>query len=325
MSSHRLTPFELTATRKFVRDEKKKNQRLLLASLSTERTVDLLDEIEANAGEIEPIASNAGAKTIRPAALKRDGNFLHLAMSMDVSGEREVIYQEGAPLPILKDRQDVARLFALASVYRPDDADSGIVLFHSPWGRGGTRANLRAMLQRCLDVDKSTKAKLALAPMVPAKSVERLLRQAEATRIVYQKSKGIRSSFNNQQKSAPAEMALVVKGSSSKGYRDSLRAAIRDVNDRRQFFTVQTRDDDGTYTEEEFDDVAIDLVTDAGVKRYSLAEDRLPTVSFDLTADINKIYFSLPEDKPDEWGSRLLDGVHQQLRRLIEGVHRDAS
>ncbi len=54
MSGHRITPYEVTATRKRARREEK-DHGLLLASLSDSKTVDLLDVVQDHIVGAEPL------------------------------------------------------------------------------------------------------------------------------------------------------------------------------------------------------------------------------------------------------------------------------
>ncbi len=181
------------------------------------------------------------------------------------------------------------------------------------------------LIQHAVDQTEGPKAKVSADPMIPAKALERMLRQANATKITYTRTTGITSTFGDskQRASAPAEVDLVVKGSDSIPFRNALTAALKLTANREKLFTVRVRDDDtGGYREETFDDVAIDIATAGGVRRYSMKQNTLPTMGFNLTPEINSVYFGLP-DGGKEWSTQLLDGVLPHLHRKAKEVASD--
>lgn len=327
MAGHLITPYEVTATRKHARKEKDK--LLLLASLGKDMTIDLLDAVETNLPKVEPLTSADGTRTVECAEVRRKGDALAMIFASDVSGEREVVHDgvaAGRPVVFTKGKKHVTRFYSCCLLFRPPSGTSGILLIHSPWGRGGSKSQVVLLIQRAIDQVEGAKAKISAAPMVPAKALERILRQANATKITYTRSTGVTSTFGEarRQASAPAEIDLVVKGSTSVPFRDALAAALRATKSREKLFTVRVRDDDvdGGYREETFDDVAIDITTPGGIRRYSMKQNTLPTMGFNLTPEINSVYFALPDGGAD-WPTQLLDGVVPHLEKRAREVLTD--
>ena len=326
MAGHTLTPYEFVATRKWARKEKK-GEHLLLASLGEDKQVDLLEVIEQNILAVEPVVSTDDTRTVRCVQVESWGDAVAIVLAAEISGEREVV-RDGAdaarPVTFVKGRQHLTAYYSCCVVWRPASGTEGILLMHSPWGRGGNRGELMKLLQRAVDADPDAKTKLRTNPLVPQKALARLLRRASATRIIYSKRSGIRSTFDNTNQSAPAEMDLVVKGSDSVPYRNALAAAIRSGSDE-QLFTVRVRDESqkGGYREEEFDDVEVDLETAGGRRRYSVKGGTIPTVGFNITPDVNNVYYRLPDDQPDRWPTELLDGLSVVLKKTLDEVQRD--
>lgn len=325
MAGHVVTPYEVTATRKFAR--KNKDTPLELASIGEGVTVDLLDAVDSNILGIEPLKSTDGSRRVTCAEMRRNNDTLAMVFAADVSGEREVVHDGADPArPVIftKGDQDVTRFYSCCLLWRPAPGTAGILLVHSPWGRGGSRSQIVRLIQRAVDQTEGAKAKISADALVPAKILARILRQAKATKITYRRTTGITSTFGDAQerKSAPAEIDLVVKGSGSIPYRDALAAALKATANREKLFTVRVRNDDGGYREETFDDVAIDIPTAGGTRRYSMRDDTLPTIGFNLTPEINSIYYGLP-DGGVGWPKLLLDGVVPLLQRRLTEVRTD--
>ncbi len=326
MSGHRITPYEVTATRKRARKEEKDHE-LLLASLSDSTTVDLLDVVQDHIVGAEPLVRDDKTWQLECVGVGRRKSSVSMVFAVDISGEREVI-RDGSlperPLAFTKDKKHVTRFYACALLWRSTAGTEGRLLVHSPWGRGGTRVQITKLLQRALDANLDAKTKLHSNPLVPAKMLKQFLDQAKNTKITYSKSKGIESTFGDttSSRSTRAEMDLIVKGSDTIPFRDALQSALKASASKDSFFTIRLRNDEPPtgYSEETFDDVYIDLETGGGIKRYSMAKDTIPTVSFDQTSRINGIYFDLPSDKPDEWAERLLAGVTPILKEHLLDV-----
>ena len=327
MSGHHVTPYELTATRKSVRDPAKRAEHLLLASLSPDATIDVLDAIEVNIRSIPPISNADNTRSLTCLAFARDGNYLALVFGADVSGEREQVRDgqlPGRPVVFVKDRGHVARIHSVCMVWRPTAEGSGVLLVHSPWGRGGSKGSVLTLLQRALDSnDPKAKAKLHADAMVPAKALARILRRANAAKITYRRSTGIRSTFSGRASSAPAEIDVIVRGSATIPFRDELAQALRATANRQRLFTIRVRDDKGEFHSETFDDVIVNIPTAGGVRQYSMRSESIPTLGYDLTREINGVYYGLPANSPDGWTQALLDDVAPRLKRLVEEVNRD--
>lgn len=323
MSGHMVTPYELTARRKRARGAQK-NSHLLLASVSDEETIDLLDLVDTSILEIEPLRRD-DEWVLQCVGKQRQQDSLSLVFAVDVSGERESIRDRtkpGRPRVFDKGKDHIARFYATALLYRPPDGTEGRLLLHSPWGRGGTRTQVTKLLQNAANQEPKAKAQLETSAIVPRQIIERFLRNAKNTRITYTKPKGITSEFEGRSHGTRAEMGLVVKGTDTIPYRDALQAALRSPRNRDGLYTVRMRDDSsddaGVYREERFDDVIIDLQTGTGLKRYSLRDQTIPTASFDLTSEINLIYYALPDDDDTDWANLLLQGVTPLLEHGLQ-------
>jgi hypothetical protein len=329
MAGHMVTPYELTATRKHARKEK--DEKLLLAAIGKDSVIDLLDAAEAHLTSVAPVVYSDKTRTVSAVAVARDGDALGMVFASDVSGEREVVHDgavPGRPVVFTKHDKHVTRFYSCCLLWRPPSGDAGLLLMHSPWGRGGSKANVLALVQRAVDAEKGTKAKLHADPMIPAKALDRFLRKAEATKIVYTRSTGVRSSFddNSTTQSARAEMGLVVKGTDTLPYRDALAKALKKNASRDKLFTLRVRDEtseDG-YREETFDDVYVDISTPGGNRRYSMKKDTIPTIGFNRTPEVNSVYYGLPDDDADgSWASGLLEGVMPHLIKVVGEVQAD--
>lgn len=328
MSGHRIGSFELTATRSRARG-KDKDDLLLLAALNEENPVDLLDALEEHILDVDHYSGSDGTMQIRPQARQRVDDVLEITFSVDISGVQEIIRDgtlDGMPIKAVKGKDDVARLFSCCALWRPPSGDRGILLVHSPWGRGGSKTVILRLLQRAVNKVVEAKAKLHADPLIPSSAVDRLLRNADATKIVYSRNTGIRSTFGNKSTthSASAEMDLVIKGSDSRPYRDALRSALRSTGDREQFYTVRLRDglDGDGYHEETFDEVEVVFADAAGSTKYSMSSNTIPRVSHELTNQINGVYYGLADEDEADWARQLMEGVSPHLHRLIESISR---
>lgn len=325
MAGHIVTPYEVKAKRKHARTNK--DTLLLLASLATDRTVDFLDAVESNLVSVESLASTDGTRTVECVEVSRAGDALAMVFAADVSGEREVVHDgalPGRPVVFTKGNKHVTRFYSCCLLWRPPSGTSGILLVHSPWARGGSKAQVLKLVQRAVDCS-GAKAKISADPMIPAKALKRILRQANATKITYSRSTGVTSTFgeNDVKASAQAEIDLVVKGSDSVPFRDALTRALKGTTNREKLFTVSVRDgEDGGYKEETFEDVAIDITTPGGSRRYSMKDNTLPTMGFNLTPEFNNVYYGLPEGG-SEWAAELLAGITPHLVRRAEEVRID--
>lgn len=331
MSGHTVTPYELTAVRKHVRLKGKEPEPLLLASIAKDRTIDLLDAIASHVEAVSAVTSSDETRAVSCVETRRDGNALLLVIAQDVSGEREVVLDGDdpqRPVVFTKGEKHVTRIHSCCMVWRPASGTAGLLLMHSPWNRGGSRASVLRLIQRAVDAEEGAKAKLHADPMIPAKALERLLRQAKATRITYSKAAGVRTEFddNGLVTSAPAELDLVVRGSDSVPFRDALASALRKPANRQKLFTIKVRDDDadGGYREETFDDVEVAIETAAGSKTYSIAQNTVPTMGFNITSEVNHVYAGLPEDDEGRgWPALLLDGLSGRLAAIAAEVTAD--
>lgn len=325
MAGHIVTPYEVKAKRKHARTNK--DTDLLLASLATDGTIDLLDAVESHLVNVETLTSTDGTRTVECVEVRRTGDALAMVFAADVSGEREVVHDgelPGRPVVFTKGNKHVTRFYSCCLLWRPPSGTSGILLVHSPWARGGSKAQVLKLVQRAVDCS-GAKAKISADPMIPAKALERILRQANATKITYTRSTGVTSTFgeSDERASAQAEIDLVVKGSGSLPFRDALTKALKATTSREKLFTVRVRDgESGVYRDETFDDVAIDITTPGGSRRYSMKENTLPTMGFNLTPEFNNVYFGLPEGG-SEWAAELLSGVMPHLVRRAEEVRID--
>lgn len=327
MAGHRVTPFELYATRKRPRHDEDGEAHLLLAAelvREDDGTLDLLDAIQHNIGDVEPYVTRDGSHTVRCLDVRRRPDRVDLIFACDVEGEREVVRnREEGVVVLIKGPEHVARFYSCVTVWRPADGDTGILLVHSPYGRGGSKSQILALLQRAVNEEEGARAKLHAHPKVPHDVLKMLLRRARSTRIAYRKTKAIRSRFSNTTglRSAPAEMELVVKGSDSVPYRDALEHALRNASNRDAFYTVQVRDPDGEFHEEVFDDVAISLVSpDGSTKTYSVAQDSVPTMGFDVTEEMIRVFRELPADDDAEWPAELQRRAHRIMTGALDSV-----
>jgi aspartate 1-decarboxylase len=324
LSGHTITPYDVTATRK--RAKKDKDVLLPLAAIGKDTSVDVLEAIDEHILDTAPLISADKSHEFRAVGVargtgKRSDRVLILFAS-DVSGEREVVQDEQRNVVFTKDGNHVTRIYSCCLLWRPADETSGVLLIHSPWGRGGSRAQVVTLMQRAIDATDGAKAKLRADPMIPKKMLERWLRQANATKITYSKTTGVTTTFGTNRASAEAELDLVVKGSNSAPFRDALVAALRASANREKLYTLRVRDDDGKYEEETFDDVAVDIATAGGVRRYSMRENTVPTVSFNMTPEFNNLYYGLPDDA-DEWPDLLVEGAAEHLDKRLQDVLMD--
>lgn len=328
MAGHTITPYEISATRKFVRDKAKRAELLLLASLSDKATVDLLDLVETHIEHVEPMMSSDGTKTTRCVLVRRHGERVEMVFACDVSGEREVVIDgadPGRPVVFMKGAEHVARFLSCCVLWRPAGGTEGILLLHSPWGRGGSKSHIVNLLQRAVDQEPLAKAKLHADAKVPVEELERLIRQANATKVTYTKRTGITSDFagngsTRNTASAPAEIDVVVRGSDGVPFLDAFKNALRRRADRERLLTVKVADGAGGYEEQVFDDVEVELKTSSGARTYSIKRDTIPTIGFNLTSEINSVYYGLPDDAHDKWPAELLDGIAKNLRGLLDDL-----
>jgi hypothetical protein len=328
MAGHTITPYEITATRKFVRDRTKRAELLLLASLSNQATVDVLDVVAAHIEHVEPMTSTDKTKTTRCVLVRRHGDRVEMVFACDVSGEREVVIDgadPGRPVVFMKGAEHVARFLSCCVLWRPSGGTDGVLLLHSPWGRGGSKSHVINLLQRALDKEPLAKAKLHADPKVPVEELERLIRDANATKITYTKRTGITSDFvgngtTPNTASAPAEIDVVVRGSDGTPFLDAFKKALTRKADRNKLLTVKVADGDGGYEEQVFDDAEVELRSSAGTRTYSIKRDTIPTIGFNLTSEINSVYYALPDDAHGRWPTELLDGIAKHLRQLLDHV-----
>jgi hypothetical protein len=332
MSGHTITPYEIYATRIRARDEKKKQQRLLLASLSDETSIDLLDVVVANVRDVDPVVSNDSTKTTSclMAERRRGSDRVTMVFASDYKGAREVLHDgEDASLPVVYEKRprDVTRYYWLALLWRPPTGDTGALLVHSPWTRGGSKGHVLTFLQRAVSKVPETKAKLKANPMIPQAVLQRIMRDAKTTRISYVKTTGVTSEFDRAsgKRSAPAEMDLVIKGSGSIPYRDALAAALRQAENRDKFFTVEVRGTDGKFHEETFDDVEISVQTGSGLRTYSVRNETFPTLGFNRTPEINSVYWNLPAGDYAKWPGALIKGTRREFDDILHDVAKDLS
>ncbi len=329
MASHLVTPYELTATRQ--RARKNKDTPLLLSALGQDVTVDLLDVVDANICSVEPYTNSDKTGSVRCVERIRSGDSISMVFDSGLSGQREVVHDgsdPNQPVVFTKNPTHVASSYSVCLLWRPPTGNSGILLMHSPWGRGGSKGQVLSLLQRAVNREELAKAKLKASAMVPAKALERILRQANATKITYSRSTGVSSTFgaSRTQKSAPAELDLVVKGTNSIPFRDELTKAVKASANRDKLFSLDVRDDDaeGGYRSETFDDVTIEIPTSGGVKSYSMKNDSIPSLGFNLTSEINDVYYGLPDGQTKDWPPLLLEGVTPLLTKVLAELDLDS-
>lgn len=323
MAGHTVTPYSVIAKRKHARGER---DNLLLASLSPGGTVDLLDVVAEHITAVDPQVSTDGATTIRCEVAERKGDSVMMVIAIEVTGEQEIVRRAGdREVVLVKEREHITQYYSCALLWRPPSGTEGMLLTHSPWGRGGRRTAIAKLIQRAVNVDGDTKALIKTDTLVPAAVLERYLRQAKATRIIYSKGTGITSTFGGKRASTPAEVDLVVKGSDSAGFRDQLSKVLKQRKEAslEGLFRIQVRDPDGGgYREEEFDDVSVDIPVLGGVRRYSLKKNTVPTLGFDATEAITSAYHDLAGSGEGEWAERLLRSVRPKLEQFREELTR---
>lgn len=316
MAGHRITPYELTATRKWPHKAEDGERKLLLATeLVREGSLDVLDAIHDNLAETDPVKSHDDTRSVSCVHAVRTGDALDLVFACDVSGEREVVRDPEQGLVVfMKGPDHVARYYSCCRVWRKSDADRGLLLVHSPWGRGGSKLQILRFLQRAVNLEEGAAAKLHANPKVPAQLLDYLMANLNATKITYVKDKSIRSRFSERvSETAHAAVSLVVKGTDTVPFRNGLTAALTAAQNREKFFTIEVAQQDGGYTEETFDDVEITVSNGAGETRYSMARDTIPGLGFDYTPDLTRVYLGLPSDRDDNWPRLLLDGAKPYL------------
>lgn len=291
MAGHTVTPYNVTAVRKHARAKETKEKALPLASIGKDAPVDLLDAVQARLLDVEPVVSGDSSQTFRPVAIERGTGMrsdrVAMLFATDVSGEREVVHDESPERKVIftKDGKHVTRFYSNCLLWRPADETAGVLLIHLPWGRGGSRAHVLKLMQRAVDATEGAKAKLRVDPMIPQKMLARWLRRANATRITYTRTTGVTTTFGQTRASAQAELDLVVKGSATAGFRDALTKALQASASRDRLFTLSVRDEnaEGGLREETFEDVSVDIPIAGGVRRYSMRDDTVPTVGFNMT------------------------------------------
>lgn len=323
MTGHTVTPYEISATRAHARSNK--DVKLLLASLGEKTTVDVLDALSNSLATVDPIEPKIDSRGVRCVLTDRDGDKLWLVFAVDYIGQREIV-QDGDdpahPAVFEKNGKHISRFFSVGLIWRPDDGEEGVMLIHSPWGRGGTRSQIMTLLQRSVAATPGAKAKLHSRAMVPEAVVRRIVSNLNSTRVTYVKDTGVQSTFgaNSGKKSAPAEMSITVKGSATIPYRDALAAALRSKRNRDGLFVIDVRDEDGGYTTETFDDVQIAVKTASGTREYSLRDETLPTIGFNLTPEINSAYAALPENEHAKWPGELLAATKRHFLDVLGDV-----
>ena len=328
MAGHTLTPYEVTATRKWVRDKKAKETKLLLASIDEDQTIDLLDAVTDNITDLDALETSDGTRTFQFEYYEADADTVTMVFSNEISGEREQIRDskvKGRPVVFTKDDRHVTIYYSVCLLWRPPDGTEGLLLMHSPWGRGGSKTQVMKLLQAATNAS-GAKAKLAADALIPQKMLDRYLRNAKATKIIYRKDSAISSTFAGNTRTALAEMDLVVKGTNSIGYRDALAAALKATKqDPTKLFTVGIRDPqaDGGTREETFDDVEVEISTPGGTRRYSMRNETIPTVGLDVTSAVNSIYYGLDANDPDSWPEQLCAGVGPHLQKRLQEVQLD--
>lgn len=326
MSGHRVTPYEVTATRKHVKNEQEKGKPLLLASIAKDEALDLLDAVENHLLAVEPMVSADKSRTLLPIRALRSGDGVGMVFATDITGEREVVHDgtlPTRPVRFTKGKTDVTRFYSCSLLWRPPGGTRGLLLVHSPWSRGGSRNHILTLLQRAVDSEPAAKAKVRADAIIPASVLRRIVRNANATKITYAKQKRITSTFAKaatSSTSTQAEMDLVVKGSMTAPYRDALSNALRATanKDKDTLFTIRVGEGDEA-REETFDDVTVEFETATGSKRYSMRDESIPTASYDQTSKINAIYFGLPENAVT-WPDELLRDVIPLLTGIADEV-----
>lgn len=327
MAGHIVTPYEVIATRKGAR--KNKDEPLLLAALGKDVSLDLLDLVETNICKVPPCVNGDKTSSTRCVAVERTGDSVLMVFDAGRSGEREVVRDNSPKRKVVFTKQNdhIGSYYSSALLWRPPSGTAAVLLVHSPWGRGGSKGQVLQLLQRAVNVEELAAAKLRANPMIPAKELAKILRAAKSTRITYTKSTGVTSTFDGAsgKKSAPAEIDLVVKGSGSIPFRDELTRALKATANKDKFFTLSVRDEavDGGYREETFDDVTIDIQTSAGSKRYSMRNETVPTLGFNLTSEFNEVYSALPKEaaRVDEWPDLILKGAKKYLPAFVKVVN----
>ncbi|MEM9202777.1 MAG: hypothetical protein AAGC53_14015 [Actinomycetota bacterium] len=321
-----MTPYEFFATQKWAR--KDKDKRLLLGAMGEDPPADLLAVLEAGLTSAPSSRSSDGSRSTSCVHVARSGDLLEMVFACDISGERETIFdgsQEGRPHVFTKGEVHISRVFSVCLLWRPPAGTDGVLLLHSPWGRGGSKIHILNLMQRAVNAaSPDPKAKLHAFPTVPQAVMERLLRQAKASRITYLRGTGVTSEFAKAsgKQTARAEMALVVKGSDTIPFRDALTSALTAEQNKQKFFTVSVRDADGNYQDEQFEDVEIAIPTGSGHTTYSVRNDTMPKMGF--TLGLNSTYFGLPDDDRDSWPRLLADGARTELRRILRDVAPDS-
>lgn len=323
MAGHSITPYELHATRKWPLQEEDKERKLLLAQeLVREGSLDLLDALEDNLADVAPTISTDKTRTVSCVDLDRRGDVLDMVFACDVSGEREVVRDPAEGLVVfMKGPNHTARYFSCCSVWRATDGDTGLMVVHSPWGRGGSKNQILSVLQRAVNAEDGAKAKLRANPKIPHDVLETWLANLNATKITYRKDKGIRSQFANVsgKRSAAAEMALVVKGTETLPYRDALKRALQGSTNRDKLFTVEMREAGDAYADETFDDVEVSITHgDGRSTTYSIGRDTVPTMGFDYTKELSKVYLALPEEDDGDWPVQLRKGATPFMDKVLD-------
>jgi hypothetical protein len=272
--------------------------------------------------------STDGTRTFQFEYYELDGDNLTIVFSNEITGEREQIRDnkaKGRPVVFTKDNRHVTIYYSVCLLWRPPDGTDGLLLMHSPWGRGGSKGQVMKVLQAATNAS-GAKAKLAASALIPQKMLDRFLRNAKATKIIYRKDSAITSTFAGSTRTALAEMDLVVKGSNSIAFRDALTAALKATKqDPAKLFTVEIRDPqaDGGSRAETFDDVEVEISTPGGPRRYSMRNETIPTVGLDITSAFNSVYYRLDAQDPDSWPEQLCEGVTPHLRNRLKEVHLD--
>lgn len=324
MAGHTVTPYQLKAKR--ARARKNKEVTLNLAALADGTSVDLLDVLEANLPSVAAYESSDKSQLIRCELVNAcAADVVTIVFAADRLGEREVLHdtsEDSRPVVFEKGRKHAARYFMCCLVWRPTDGGDGILLLHSPWGRGGTKTQILKLLQSAVRNEPKAKAKLSADAMIPAAALSAILDRANATKITYRRETGVQSDFASVDgtKTAPASMALVVKGTNTLPYRDALGKALKDKANRSKLFVASVADGDGNYTEQTFDDVEVEVDTGAGKATYSISTESIPTMGYNETSEINAAYYALPEGDWGNWPAQLEAAVRPVLLRVLGNV-----
>jgi len=336
MAGHSLTPYRITATKKRARGAAK-DRLLSLSDLTPDDgvVVDFVDVVSDHLLAAPPIESRDKSQSTRCLALRlrtvrksgnRVGRVLDMVFAVDRRGERRPVEDPETNTVVFEQLADhSARYYALASIYLADgDGTTATLILHRPWGQGVSRRHVERHLNKCFQLSGHP-VKPSVGTLVTDDVIKQTIRTAKESAVVYKRRTRARNMFNEARADGNMEFRVGGKQATAE-FLNGFAQVLRDPARRDELLSIHlpgiAGDEDGQGEEDDlvhFDDAVIAFeMPDGTVRHYSIERDNMPSISFDVTGEINDVYFALPAKQYDVWPDRLITGCAKHLLRLAE-------